>query len=188
MQNFDFLYDKEYFSGLLNINHFQRDKKLSYKVYDNAIVLPYKQHGDKLLGGVLTKDGKYLDNTSLHATLGEGYEPGDNYLKINESVIYIGMLNKIWGHFITDDIRRMWFLLTDEYREHYSDCKIVYVPFADFNFGVNFKSFLEILGIDSDSFVPITEICSFRKIIIPDECFYTIDGRNRFYQRIRLYH
>ena len=76
------------------------------------------------------------------------------------------------GHFITDDMRLLWFLRSKEYRENFADCPIVYIPVHGFELKGNWLRMLEILGINLSLMTPITELTKYDKIILPDECFF----------------
>ena len=79
---------------------------------------------------------------------------------------------KTWGHFITDDMRLLWFLRSKEYRENFADCPIVYFPVGGFELKSNWLRMLEILGINTSLMTPIAELTRYDKIILPDECFF----------------
>lgn len=105
-------------------------------------------------GGIVDESGMYLENTSIHTKAGLGYDYSDvNVRESTETVIYMGMMVNIWGHCLTDNIRRMWFLLTDEYKDKFSNYKVIYIPMDNFEFGMNFQMLLSILGVDFRQFV-----------------------------------
>ena len=49
------------------------------------------------------------------------------------------------------------------------------------NYHPNFYRLLNILGVDFKKFIPITEITQFKNIILPDESFFTFEGKPRFF-------
>lgn len=83
------------------------------------------------------------------------------------------MFYPVWGHCITDNIRRTWFLNSEIGRE-FRDCPIVYIPYigSPLEKQNNFQSLLKILGVDLDKLRPIIQPTKFDKIILPDESFY----------------
>ncbi len=101
--------------------------------------------------------------------------------KDSSVVIYLGMFHGIWGHCLTDNIRRLWFLKTEVYRAKFSHCPLVYIPLGDFQFQRNFKELLEILGLDCSNFIPVRQAVKYHKIILPDESFFTLDGGRRYF-------
>ena len=79
----------------------------------------------------------------------------------------------MWGHVITDDISRIWFLKS-EYFNEFKSCSLVYVPFEGMleNDIRNFKRLFEILGVDFTRIQAINQPIQFEKIILPDQSFY----------------
>lgn len=83
------------------------------------------------------------------------------------------MFYPIWGHVITDNIRRLWFLKSETFNSQFKNCPLVYVPHVSMlnRKNVNFKRLLEILEIDVDKLKPVTQPTRFDKIILPDGSF-----------------
>lgn len=183
MRNVDYLYKKEYYKDEFEKTYFC-DKTLEYKKYENAIVLPYKksEKGAKIGGGVVTSEGDYLLSSGLHNGTNSAYEVESPKIS-EETVIYLGMFVGIWGHHITDHLRRLWFLETEEYKQKYADYKIVYVSYPGFSFRGNYKEILDIMGFDCTKFVLVTEPTRFESVIIPDESFFTYDGDARYFTK-----
>jgi hypothetical protein len=76
----------------------------------------------------------------------------------------------------------LWFLKSDEYKEHFSDYRPAFIPFSNFGFSNNFIELLSMLGIDYTLLMPITKITEFRSILIPEESFYS-SGDLRLYTK-----
>lgn len=73
MRNTENLFNENTYKKCLNMKHFS-DKKLSFSIYKNATVLPYKKIEPAAVGGgVVTNKGEYLENTALHTKNGVGY-------------------------------------------------------------------------------------------------------------------
>lgn len=93
----------------------------------------------------------------------------------DETAIYLGMFRGVWGHCLTDNIKRFWFLHSDLYKKHFKGCPLVYVPMWDFDFNTKvptFKELVEIWGIDCNDLYPITkEAIQYKNLIIPDMSF-----------------
>ena len=129
-------------------------------------------------GGVLDSQKRFIPNTFIHYGSGMVYNP-DDIKYSNETVIYLGMFYKVWGHCITDNIRRLWFLKSDLYKKYFKGCKLIYIPFQDFDFKTNdrdLKRMLEILDIDVNNFQIAKEVTQYKNIILPDESFFTFTG------------
>ena len=176
MVNYDYLYNKEYYGDDLNKNYIS-NKKLGCRIISNGIVLPHKQQvpGHDMLGGggVVDNTGKYIEGTFLHDNPSREYKPASIRYS-NETVIYIGMFVAIWGHCLTDNIKRLWFLKSDIYKKYFNGYKLIYIPMWNFDFETNAKNFkrlLQIWNIDFDNFKSITEAIQYKNIIIPDVSF-----------------
>ena len=91
-----------------------------------------------------------------------------------ETAIYLGMFCSTWGHVITDNIRRLWFLYTDEFNHEFKNCSLVYIPIDKklLTQQKNFRRLLEILEVDVDKIQPITQPTQFENIILPDSSYY----------------
>ena len=72
MNNYDYLYNKEYYGDLLKIKH-RVEKQLSWRNYSSATVLPYMAQ-DIFGGGMLDEQGNYIDGSGVHREIGTGYK------------------------------------------------------------------------------------------------------------------
>lgn len=181
MVQYDFVYDKEFYNKEIEGDYFI-DKKLGYTQLNHAYILPHKVIDGVDCGGIVTSEHNFVENSSLHAKQGGSYSFDSTTVEeSDETVIYLGMFVGIWGHCITDNIRRLWFLKSEYYKQNYENCKLVYVPFADFQFSDNFRQLIQILGCNEEDFIPIFDIKRYKHLILPDESFYTIDGSARYF-------
>ncbi len=172
MINYDGLYNKDYFGDRLNENHFY-DKKLHFRIIENGTILPLKDvNYAGFFGGLMDDRGNFVKGTSVHIGVGEEvYTPNDEVLYSPMTVIYLGMLINIWGHCLTDNLKRIWFLKSNIYKNYFKNCPIVYTPMWG---GVieNFAKLLKILEIDVRSLLIINRPMKFANVIIPDESFF----------------
>lgn len=180
----DYLYSgaNEFFKNEYGKTHFV-DKKLDVKAYKEAVVLPYKILNDgKWGGGVVTAFGDFLSNTGVHNDSTVGYEFSDDQVVLNNTdIIFLGMFNGVWGHNITDDLRRTWIAIADSYKDLVSSCKFAYIPIDGFKFSDNFLKLLESIGITQDNLIPIKDITRFNTVYVPDECLYKLDTDVRWF-------
>ena len=168
--NFDCLYDKNYYSGILYTNHFS-GKNLSYRIIEDCTITPYNFGNG---GGIFDRDGNYIRGSSyirrnedgVSGTSDTTHEPS------KDSVIFIGTLANVWGHFITDSMSMLWFLKSRAYTEKFSRCRLVYLPAQGFVLKGNHKRLLEILGINLSMLEPVTTAVKYKNLILPDECFF----------------
>lgn len=157
------------------------NKTLSYIDYENGYIIPSKS---SICGGVLTKDGEYVTQSSLHTNSSFGYPVDLNNVKyVDGTVIYLGVWFDVWGHWLTDNIRRLWFLKSDYYKNTFKKCKLVFIKVLDYDISENVKQLLNLLDIDISEIEEITTITRFKHVILPDESFYTLDGSIRYYTK-----
>ena len=172
MVNYDGLYNKEYFGDRLNENHFS-DKKLHFRIIENGTIIPFKDvKGSEFFGGLMDEKGNFVNRTSAHAGVGEEiYTPNDEVINSPATVIYLGMFLHIWGHCLTDNLKRIWFLKSNIYRKYFKHCPVVYTPMWG---GVieNFAKLLKILEIDTSKLFAINTPIKFATVIVPDESFF----------------
>lgn len=150
-------------------------KNLNLKsvVYSNGFILPTKFIENEIGGGVVTEKGEFILNTSVHEGIGRGYEFDINNIEhINKTVIYIGLINPCWGHFITDGLKKIWYIL-----ENNCNYDLVYTTINNEPLPHYLQSVFEILNINSKT-IHIDKVTCFSSIIIPDNSFiYTNSGR-----------
>ena len=180
MINLDYLYNPAAAKEAFDKNYFL-NKKLGFQVIEHGMILPHKSvnipgkwHFGQ--GGIVDKDGSYIESSSLHHGVGEAYTPPkESILHSSETVIYLAMFYQIWGHDLTDNIRRVWFLKSDTFKSEFKNCPIVYIPYKDGTLTIekqpSLKRLLEILEVDVDRLRPITQPTQYDKIILPDGSF-----------------
>lgn len=180
MINIDYLYNPDIARKSFEKNYFL-DKELGFRVIENGTILPHKSvvipgkwHFG--LGGIVDSTGAYIADSSLHHGTGGAYTPPpQDIIHNSETVIYLGLFYRIWGHDLTDNIRRVWFLKSDFFKSEFKHCPIVYVPYKDGYYTIDrqpdFKRLLEILEVDVDNLQPITQPTQYDKIILPDNSF-----------------
>ena len=180
MINIDYLYNPDAAKEAFKKSYFL-DKKLSFQVIENGTILPHKSvnipgrwHFGQ--GGIVDKEGNYIESSSLHLGIGEPYTPPKESVQhSSETVIYFAMFYHIWGHDLTDNIRRVWFLKSDAFKNEFKNCPIVYIPYKDGYYTIDkqpsLKRLLEILEVDVNRLRPITQPTQYDKIILPDGSF-----------------
>lgn len=173
-----YLYEKDTAKNFFGKNYFS-NRELGFQVIEHGTILPHKDvYVDGKWtwgkGGIVDGAGNYIDNSFVHSGFGgKPYPLPKSIQKSNETVIYLGLFYPVWGHAITDNVRRVWFLTSEIFRNEFKNCPIVYVPWeipaepAD----TNFMRFLEILGVDVERLRKIDTPTRFDKIIMPADSF-----------------
>lgn len=161
------------------------EKELSYQVFDNAYVLPSKDlwKDGKCFGGVVTNHGEFVEASAWH----EGkrcdkysFEETDAIIR-DETVIYMGFYNPCWGHAITDNLKKLWFLKTAECEQYINGgAKLIYLTIDNCPMPSYIHRLFELADADLSSFELITDLSKFKRIIIPDNSFIADNGQRYF--------
>lgn len=189
MTDYKYLYNKEYYGNNLYVRHL-KEKILNYQEIEGGYILPFKRFSDECLGGgVLDSDMKFIAGSGLRRGKECAYTIDGSDIKcLDEEVVFLGVWEHVWGHCISDNVKRLWVLDDDAFMEKYKNYRFVYVAFDNTEIGRNFSELLDIIGVDRKKTLQITEISKFKRIIIPDECFWNEEDENRYftkeYQRI----
>ncbi len=156
---------------------------LSCKIIPEGIVLPYMEKNNKNHGGVIDKEGEFVDFSNFNENVGGGYEV-EHVLSRKESAIFIGnIVYPAWGHAITDDLKYLWWLLTDEFKRIYKEKKIVFVCIKS-KYLKDLSSFFSLLsafGIKSSSLMLIEEPTRFKEVYVPESSFLATEDGKRFW-------
>ena len=133
MVNYDGLYNKEYFGDKINAtsNHFS-SQELYAEIIEDGIILPHINYQTPAtpsgMGGIIDSEGNFIAESYLTPSLKKIYSFKNNIPYKNETVVYFGMVVNIWGHCLTDNIKRLWFFLDGSYKKYFKNCRIVYLP------------------------------------------------------------
>ena len=193
MTNLDYLYKPNAAKKVVG-KHYFLDKKLGFQIIENGMILPHKKVSGTWfgLGGIVDNNNKYIPSSSSWYMWDKSYLPPPESIEHStETVIYLNYFFYVWGHCITDNIRRVWFLKSDAFKNEFKDCPIVYIAWNGITIknSPDFKRLLEILEVDVDSLQEITKPTQFKRIILPDESFdspfYKIPGfTNEYHEHI----
>lgn len=184
MTNLDYLYNKNAAPDIFGKNYFV-DKELGFRVIERGTILPnyiVKEKGELTdkLGGIIDGNGKYIKGSHVHYSIGSPYAVTGKIPYVPKTVVYLGMLCDIWGHAITDTLRRLWVLHDENFRRHFKDCPLVYVTYGGvdvFSHQPNFKRLIELLDFDISEWERVILPTQFEKIILPDESFFGDSAR-----------
>ena len=123
------MYNKEFYGDRFNQDHFY-NKTLHFQIIENGTALPPKNPNidgkfNWGFGGIVDAQGKYI--ASSYITSGSfAYTPTEEVINSDETVIYFSMLFNVWGHLISDCIKRAWFFKSKAYKRYFQNCKIIY--------------------------------------------------------------
>ena len=189
MVNLDYLYNLEAMKWRFDKNYFV-DKKLGFQVIEHGTILPHKDfmengkytHGK---GGIIDNKGEYIKESFAVPRLSKGSYtlPPESIQHSSETVIYLDMLYSVWGHLITDNLKRLWFFRSECFKQ-FKDCPIVYTILGSngkkrqpnfFERNKTFKRLLEILEFDVSRLQEIIQPTQFERIILPDSSFLSLN-------------
>lgn len=163
-----------------NKKNFLLDRPLKTEIIEQGVILPSKEDTrskDKKLwaaGGVINTAGEFVPLSELGTLWGGVYHYDLNDEdRMDEDVLLMGPFIAHWGHFICDEISRLWY-----YAKHPDkNLKIVYCSWlfgqdiSEFNIYGNYLELLNLIGIKDSQLINITKPTRFRKIIIPEISF-----------------
>lgn len=135
--------------------------------YPNATIVPSSRFIDC---GVLDCCGNSIYNGGLHELCQtRSVASEEEVIHSSDTVIYIGILHNVWGHCLTDALKKLWYLHTDEcqlLKMH--GAKVVYLLPDNDDLRPYAVHLYNIVGIDIDSLIPISRPTQFKEVIIPD--------------------
>ena len=129
--------------------------------------------------GVFTQTS-YLEESNFHNGFGapEKNLPKDPETS-EEEIVFIGSFSGIWGHCITDNLKHLWILLDPHHP--LLKLKLAYVMQNDEeSLPDSFLKLIELLGVPRNSLIRIRGTKQFRKVYLPEQCFFCKPGGDLF--------
>ena len=151
----------------------QKSGALAYQTMHDAYVLP---SDGRNRAGLCTSAKEFIPTTSFSG--GEQRDVDfDTFRREEASAIYLGCLYSVWGHAFLDNLRRLWFLLSDDGKRLMADgARLIYVNHSRSAPGENFWLLLRKLGLPVEHFELVTEVTQFRTIYVPEPSFCYAEG------------
>ncbi|MDO4497753.1 MAG: glycosyltransferase 61 family protein [Bacteroidales bacterium] len=167
--------------------HRRIDKTLGCQCFENAYVLPSKDlwKDGKCFGGVVTQENAFVESSAWHeGKRCDKYDFDPAQAKHESSVaIYMGFYFSCWGHAITDNLKKLWFLETNECKSLIKQgAKLIYLTTNNSPQPAYVKRLFQLAGVNLDDFILVTEITRFDKIFVPDNSFIADEGQRFFTQ------
>lgn len=118
---------------------------------------------------VFTKELSYVKHSYYTLSPTGELFPNSNS-SCGKRCIYIGHMLNIWGHCITDNIKKLWFLYTPIGKQLLNDgYALVCTVHGGTSLCNAYKQLLQYLDIDSDKISVINEDTDFDEIYVPDD-------------------
>lgn len=158
-------------------------------VYKDGRILPCRhKEGEKLTvysydGGVVDSDGNFVEASMLHeqpCSVGGAYAA--TFKRERGKAIYIGFLLSEWGNCLTDGLKKLWFLRTDEGRKLIGQgAKVVFVTMHNAALPAHQAELWRLAGFESSTWMHITEPTSFGEVVVPDNSFVARPDEERLF-------
>ncbi len=132
---------------------------LGWKCYDDAYIvfdpLHYKY-------AIFNDDGEKIE--------GNDAELDKNGIEVRDEIaICLGFFHSVWGHNFTDNIKRFWFLYTDEAKRLVANgAHVVYVCEANRSISDNGKQLFSMADVDFSKVEMVKHSTRFKKLYVPD--------------------
>lgn len=149
---------------------------LGYKLYDNAYVAPY--YGwSKSIGCIIDESGREIkDSECIEWKENAAFYDIDDCESEHKKVIFLGFLLTGFGHSYTDDLRKLWFLKTDECSSLIRDgYELVYTTSWNRPLPSAVLEIFSLAGLDFSTAKHVTHLTHYDRIVIPDNCLRASD-------------
>ena len=157
------------------------DRRLEVRTVENGIILPARPVDEKdqyhCRGGVCDADLKFVAGYSNQAPdrkngvycIDEAYEvERKDIVSSNETVIFSGIMVCHFGHFLTDCLTRMWYIVQNLELEH----KVVFLMVKTSRLQelkIWVYQLLDLMGLPEDRIVILDKPTQFKSVIVPDQ-------------------
>ena len=157
-------------------------KKLNVEIVKSAMVYPCSHDGKR--EGVFDSNGNFIARTNLHEVLGDKpLYPKNEVPHKHKVAIYIGDLYSCFGHSLTDNLKKLWFLKTEAGKDLLAKgAEIVYVTFNGEKLGSHVFRIFELAGFDLHRAIEVTEPLTFDFVYIPEDSIF-IEEERRYYTK-----
>ena len=89
----------------------------------------------------------------------------------DETVIFGGIIDTHFGHFVLDCLSRLWFKVKNPSMKH----KWAFIPLKNEIIPEYFYTFMELLGVHRDDIIIVQNIVSYKKIIVPEQSLVSFE-------------
>ncbi len=134
--------------------------KLSEQIIKNAVVFPfgalqgiYNENGDRISGQTQNYKANFKGKIQF----------------IDEKVVFLGFFRAHHGHFITEELARLWWVL-----QNTAHHKFIYSRLHSKEFSAFERFILDMFELKN--LTPITKPTQFAEIILPNDSFYSENG------------
>ena len=159
------------------------NRNLSYAEYSNATVLPFLGWL-KSFGCVIDSHKQIIPEPNHNQWLEDPSLYDMSHVDIvHKDVVYLGFMHTCFGHWFTDNIRKIWFLQNEKFMSMERSGKIALVYTIDTNKPLTESQlfFFDLLGINLRDATVVDKPMQFDKVIIPEDAFCDYEENGRQY-------
>lgn len=153
--------------------------QLSYRVFSNATLLPF--YGwMRSFGCAIDSNNTLIPEPNKNQWIEDPqcYDLSHKQY-IHRTTIYMGFMHTCFGHWFTDNLRKVWFLLSK--KDLYEDSVLTYSIDSNSPLTEDQLFFFDLLGIDMRNAIVVDQPMQFDKVIIPDDAFCDFSNEGRQY-------
>lgn len=157
----------------------KQNKVLGTTNVRNAFVIMSKQwHGGILDGGVITDALEYVPQSAYVDNQSCGYEINPNEIKLKgEGCIYLGLFHTCYGHAITDTMKKLWYIETNECKQYVAQgYELIFITGKNGDLPEWNKKILELAGVNLLEITHLRQNKFYKHIIIPDNSIVFENG------------
>lgn len=159
--------------------HYKK-KELKAQVIENGYVLVSKgwdSTGRIVSGGVVDKDGRYIRDSAYSVEdVSVGYDFNGNECDKSNECIFLGFFHLCYGHAITDALKKIWYLQTEEAKTLINKgCEVVFITTSNADIPNWHLHLLELAGVDITKCRHIRRTTNYNRIIVPDSSWWMED-------------
>ena len=145
---------------------------LGYRVWDDAYVAPFFGW-KKSIGCVIDKNGQAIpDSAGTEWKEDASYYDFKDYQVEHKRVVFLGFLPTGFGHSYTDDLRKLWFLKTEECKDLIRDgYELVYTTSKNQPIPQVVLDVFSLAGLDFSNTRHINRLTRFDEVVVPANCF-----------------
>ena len=170
--NFDYISTefRDKLSSALSIPR-KVDKSLSYKIYKDAIVFPFYDWDH--YARVMDNEGRIVNSSKEKSEELWQLHGVDKPKICHKNIAYIGCLNTVFGHWFTDNLEKIWFLLDSRYSKILKEgqYELAYSSTNKSRLTDEAMSFHDLLGINLRDAIFIDYPTQFDNVLLPDSAF-----------------
>ena len=148
-----------------------RNRKLKAGIYSNSYILPYNLLGTPCLGGVSLGDGRYVKDstwTEWDDLTAYGFNKS-NVEYVDRTAIYIGVMMSIFGHTITDNLKKLWFLQSEEGKKLLEgETDVLCITYMAQTLSPQVFEILQYAGVDIKKLKVISKPTKYRTVYVPE--------------------